>query len=100
MHSLTAADGHVLHRNLSFLVSVVQAFPQAQAIAYGALRGEASADKSPAFVRAANRVFRASEGGPRIEAPLLHTTKPAPIPTPPRPHPDSLPPLALPRTCY
>ena len=69
-------DGHIAHRNLCLLLTVAMRFPDAVEIAYGALRGEASADKSPAFVRAASRVLSESEGRSiTVEAPLLHFTK-------------------------
>lgn len=98
---LVQRDGHIPHRNLAFCLHVAMAYPQARAIAYGALRGEASADKSPAFVRAATHVLTESEGERmRIEAPLLHTTKPAAVRMVAKQHPEWLPALALTRSCY
>lgn len=70
------ADGHIAHRNAYLILSAAVALPAATEVAYGALRGEGSADKSPAFVRAMTRLLTASEGRPvTVAAPLLHMTK-------------------------
>ena len=66
-------DGHVRHRNLVLLVTVA-AHLHANEVVYAAVRGEASADKSPEFVRALDRTLRISEGT-RLVAPLLRWTK-------------------------
>lgn len=102
---LIEADAHIPHRNLAFLLFVCQSFAHNQdaveSIAYGALRGEASSDKSPAFIRAAAKALTESEGKRvLVEAPLLHTTKPAALRMVARLHPEWLPALALTRSCY
>lgn len=68
-----AFDGHVRHRNLLLLAMVAQ-LHDCDEVAYGAVRGEASADKSPQFVRAFDRALRISEGT-RLVAPIAHLTK-------------------------
>lgn len=70
------ADGHIAHRNAYLLLTAAMAFPKATEVAYGALRGEASADKSPRFVRAMERMLTESEGRQiDVSAPLLAYTK-------------------------
>ena len=69
-------DGHITHRNAYLILSAAMAFPDVEEVAYGALRGEGSPDKSPRFVRAMTRMLTMSEGRPcTVEAPLLHMTK-------------------------
>jgi hypothetical protein len=69
-------DGHIPYRNLLLLTSALAAFPTAEAVAYGALLGEGSGDKSAAFCRAVEHVWRTSEGRRvRVLRPLHHMTK-------------------------
>jgi len=103
MREITAADGHIPHRNLAFFICVAQAFTgqPLRRIAYGALRGEASPDKSPAFVLHATHALTQSEGRPlMIDAPLLGLTKPQAMRMVAQQHREWLPALALTRSCY
>jgi hypothetical protein len=69
-------DGHIGYRNLLLMTSALAAFPDAEAVAYGALLGEGSGDKSAAFARATERVWRRSEGRRvKVLRPLRHMTK-------------------------
>ena len=70
------ADSHIPHRNLRLMLKLAVAYPQVEEIYYGALRGEASADKSEAFIAAASRCLSESEGR-RIDviAPFAQITK-------------------------
>jgi 7-cyano-7-deazaguanine synthase in queuosine biosynthesis len=69
------ADGHVLHRNL-VLIAHAAAMTGADEVLLGAVRGEASLDKSARFLRRAGRVLSASEGRRvRVRAPLKRDTK-------------------------
>jgi hypothetical protein len=69
-------DGHLDYRNLLLLTTALARFPRVTAVAYGALLGEASGDKSPAFCRALERVWWESEHR-RVQVlrPLRHMTK-------------------------
>jgi 7-cyano-7-deazaguanine synthase in queuosine biosynthesis len=69
-------DGHIAHRNLLLLTTALAVFPMAEAVAFGALLGEGSGDKSRAFCRATERVWRLSEGrNVKLLRPLRHMTK-------------------------
>jgi hypothetical protein len=78
VHCKVRFDGHIAYRNLLLLTSALAAFPEAEAVAYGALLGEGSGDKSAAFCRAVERVWYTSEGRRvRVLRPLHHMTKAA-----------------------
>lgn len=69
------ADGHIVHRNLA-LITTVAAGTGADEILLGAVKGEASPDKSARFLRATSRALSASEHRPvRVHAPLKRRTK-------------------------
>jgi 7-cyano-7-deazaguanine synthase in queuosine biosynthesis len=69
-------DGHVFYRNMLLLTSALAAFPKADGVAFGALLGEGSADKSATFCRRLERVWQASEGRKvKVLRPLRHLTK-------------------------
>jgi hypothetical protein len=69
-------DGHIPYRNMMLLTTALAAFPDAEAVAFGALLGEGSGDKSAAFCRRLERVWQASEGRRvRVLRPLRHRTK-------------------------
>lgn len=69
-------DGHIAHRNALLMVTALAAFPQATGVAYGALLGEGSGDKSAAFARHLSRTLSVGEGRPiRVLRPLRHMTK-------------------------
>lgn len=69
-------DAHVRYRNMLLMTTVAHTFTDAGAIAYGALLGEGTGDKSWAFRRALEKTWRASErDAPRILAPLRRWTK-------------------------
>lgn len=69
-------DGHVFFRNLVLLSSALAAFPDSEAVAFGALLGEGSGDKSAAFCRHLMRAWKSSEGHKvRLLRPLRHMTK-------------------------
>lgn len=69
-------DGHIAHRNALLMTVALAAFPQATAVAYGALLGEGSGDKSTAFTRHMAGALSVGEGR-RIAVlrPLKHMTK-------------------------
>lgn len=76
LHALVASDGHIAHRNLLLIACAASAFPDATVLAYGAVRGEASPDKTPSFMRAASKALTRSENRRvRVVAPLVHMTK-------------------------
>jgi hypothetical protein len=69
-------DGHIPYRNMLLLTNALAAYPQASAVAYGALLGEGSGDKSRRFVKRLERTYRASEGRRvRVLTPLSRLTK-------------------------
>jgi 7-cyano-7-deazaguanine synthase in queuosine biosynthesis len=69
-------DGHIAHRNALLLTAALAAFPHAEAVAYGALLGEGSGDKSATFARHLSRAYSAGEGRPiRVLRPLRYMTK-------------------------
>lgn len=69
-------DGHIAHRNALLLVAALAAFPQAESIAYGALLGEGSGDKSAAFARRLGKALSVGEGRRiRVLRPLARMTK-------------------------
>jgi hypothetical protein len=69
-------DGHIAHRNALLLSAALAAYPHAEGIAYGALRGEGSGDKSAAFARHLSRAYSVGEGRRiRVLRPLRHMTK-------------------------
>lgn len=73
--ALDDATGHVAHRNLALLVTVA-AVTGADEILLGAVLGEASNDKSAAFLRAASRALSESEGRRiAVLAPAMRMTK-------------------------
>lgn len=95
-----AADGHVLHRNLVLLATAASA-TGADTLYLGALRGEASADKSARFLRAAGRALSASENRRvRVLAPAHRWTKAQLLRQLARQYPEAVPLLALTRSCY
>jgi 7-cyano-7-deazaguanine synthase in queuosine biosynthesis len=69
-------DGHIAHRNALLLVAALAAYPEATGIAYGALLGEGSGDKSASFARHLTKALSVGEGR-RVEIlrPLRHMTK-------------------------
>lgn len=69
-----APDGHVRHRNL-VLLACVASLSDAEEVAYAAVRGEASADKSPQFVASLARTLHISERDTTLVAPLARLTK-------------------------
>lgn len=69
-------DGHIPYRNMLLLTNVLAAYPHASAVAYGALLGEGSGDKSRRFVKRLEKVYQASEGRKvRVLTPLSRWTK-------------------------
>lgn len=69
-------DGHIAHRNALLLVTALAAFPHAEAIAYGALLGEGSGDKSATFARHLAHALSVGEGRRiKVLRPLRHMTK-------------------------
>jgi 7-cyano-7-deazaguanine synthase in queuosine biosynthesis len=76
LHRLVASDGHIAHRNLLLLACAASAFPHASVLGYGAVAGEASPDKTPAFMRATSKALTRSENRRvRVVAPLGRMTK-------------------------
>lgn len=72
---LTELDGHIPHRNAA-LITAAAATTGADRIAYGALLGEASGDKSFGFRVAMTATLSLGEGRRiRVEAPLARLTK-------------------------
>jgi len=69
-------DGHIAHRNALLLTAALAAFPKADAVAYGALLGEGSGDKSSSFARHLAESLSIGEGRPiKVLRPLRHMTK-------------------------
>ena len=69
-------DGHIPFRNMLLATTVLHHYPHATAIAYGALLGEGSGDKSARFRRALENTWQLSENRRiRLLAPLARTTK-------------------------
>jgi 7-cyano-7-deazaguanine synthase in queuosine biosynthesis len=69
-------DGHIPFRNAMLLTAAVTAFPESDAVAFGALLGEGSGDKSRAFAKALERTYTVSENRRvRVLRPLRHLTK-------------------------
>jgi 7-cyano-7-deazaguanine synthase in queuosine biosynthesis len=96
-----AADGHIPHRNLLLAATASARFPSADTVLLGALRGEASPDKSPAFTRAASRVLTASENKPvRVVAPARRLTKTGLVRRFAHRFPEAVPLLQETRSCY
>ena len=71
---LQEPDGHIRHRN-ALLVTVAAAHGY-RTIYMGAVRGEASPDKSPAFFRRMTQLLATSEAERHaVQAPFAHLTK-------------------------
>ena len=71
---LAEGDGHIRHRNAALAITVATA--GYRTIYLGALRGEASRDKSGAFFDSLTRLLRASEAGDwTVTAPFARLTK-------------------------
>jgi len=69
-------DGHIYYRNALLLTTALASFPGATAVAFGALLGEGSGDKSSRFVKRLERAWQASEGRRvRLLTPLARMTK-------------------------
>jgi 7-cyano-7-deazaguanine synthase in queuosine biosynthesis len=69
-------DGHIAHRNALLLTAALANFPRADAVAYGALLGEGSGDKSWSFARHLSQAWSVGEGRRiRILRPLKRMTK-------------------------
>lgn len=69
-------DGHIFYRNMLLLTTALAHFPKADAVAYGALLGEATGDKSRAFRKSLEKTWRLSEGRRvRVLTPLGRMTK-------------------------
>lgn len=69
-------DGHIAHRNALLLTAALAAFPDADSIAYGALLGEGSGDKSASFARHLAQALSVGEGRRiRVLRPLSRLTK-------------------------
>jgi len=76
LHCRAEFDGHIPFRNALLLTSALAAFPRAEAIAYGALLGEGSGDKSKAFGRHLAKAWSVGEGRKvALLTPLAHLTK-------------------------
>ena len=68
-------DGHIPLRNLLLYEVAALEFPDATNVYFGALRGEASRDKSKTFIRKASQLIGYSDGLARLSAPARHLTK-------------------------
>jgi 7-cyano-7-deazaguanine synthase in queuosine biosynthesis len=69
-------DGHIAFRNALLLTAALAAFPEADGIAYGALLGEGSGDKSRAFAKRLAAAWSIGEARPvRLYRPLARMTK-------------------------
>lgn len=69
-------DGHIPYRNDLILTAMSMEFPGATILAYGALSGETSPDKSGAFIRRKSRLMSMQAGHRiRVVAPARHMTK-------------------------
>jgi 7-cyano-7-deazaguanine synthase in queuosine biosynthesis len=98
---LEAPDGHIPHRNLLLAATVAAHNPDADKILLGALRGEASPDKSVRFLRAASKALSASEGrSVRLVAPGRYLTKTALVRLFAKRFPGELDLLGETRSCY
>lgn len=94
------ADGHVAHRNLALLTTTA-ATTGASRLAYGALLGEGSPDKSVRFRVAASLALSASEHRRiRVVAPLGRYTKTGALVMALRRFPDLRPLLPVLVACY
>ncbi len=73
---LEEGDGHIAYRNLLLATTVAAVFPDVDTIYLGALRGESSRDKTPAFFHQLSTLLSYAERR-RVEvtAPALHLTK-------------------------
>lgn len=93
-------DGHIDHRNL-VLLATAASYTGASRLLLGALLGEASPDKSRAFLRATSRALTASERRPvRVVAPARRWTKTGLLRRFLAAHPDAAWQLAYTRSCY
>lgn len=73
---LEHGDGHIPHRNLLLAATAAAHHPHHSHLWLGALRGEASPDKSGRFLRSASRTLSRSEARRvTVSAPLRHFTK-------------------------
>ena len=72
---IARTDAHIPHRNALLILSALAFFPDATEVAYGALLGEGSKDKSAAFRRALTRLTERSEKRVEVVAPLSRMTK-------------------------
>lgn len=69
-------DGHIDYRNALLLTTALAAYPHADGVAFGALLGEGSGDKSAAFARHLAKAWSISAGRPiSLLRPLRRYTK-------------------------
>jgi hypothetical protein len=69
-------DGHIDYRNALLLMTALAAYPNAEAVAFSALLGEGSGDKSARFCRRLEKVWQVSEGRRvKVLRPLSRLTK-------------------------
>lgn len=97
---LEQPGGHIPHRNL-LLAATAAAVTGTDHVMLGALLGEASPDKSAAFLRSASRALTASAGRPvRVSAPARRWTKTGLVRRWLAAHPDAARVVPLTRSCY
>ena len=96
---LEAADGHIPHRNLLLITTAVAEF-QPRAIYIGALKGEASRDKSHRFLRQTTQLLSFSESKVRVLSPSKRWTKTQLVARFLKAYPDRVGVLKTTRSCY
>ena len=93
------SDGHIPHRNL-LLVTTAAAMLNPEVIYLGALRGEASRDKSYRFLRRTTRLLSSCEQPVRVLSPSKRYTKTRLVRKFIKQYPDKVKHLAITRSCY
>ena len=97
--SMEEPDGHVPHRNL-LLVSTAVAMLDPEIVYLGALRGEASRDKSHRFLRKATRLLSFSEKPVKVLSPSKRFTKTSLVAKFKKQFPEKIERLSMTRSCY
>ena len=97
--SLEQPDGHIPHRNL-LLVTTAAANMDPAIIYLGALRGEASRDKSYRFLRRTTRLLSLCEHPVKVLSPSKRYTKTQLVALFARQFPEKLERLSVTRSCY
>lgn len=97
--ALEQADGHIPHRNL-LLVTTAVASLNPEIVYLGALRGEASLDKSYRFLRRTSRLLSFSEQPVKVRSPSKRYTKTQLVAKFIKTYPDKVDRLAVTRSCY